>query len=92
MSSDCLGTRDAKRKARKECYLAGRSRKPYSHTPVLSLRGTQIGVSTSAGEGPSLSPERREKIRVKCSPVLSRYVDIFNGLVLQGSALKSVST
>ena len=59
MSSECLGTRDAKKKAKMERYLAGRSRKTYSHTPVLSLRGIQI--STSAGEGLSLSPEQREK-------------------------------
>lgn len=82
MSSEIIGTREEKRRAKKRRYLAGECRKPYSHTPVLSVRGGTPGKESS------LSPEQRSKVCAKCSPVLSRYVDTFNGLVHQGSELK----
>ena len=83
MSSEITGTREQKRRARKRRYLTGECRKPYSHTPILSVRG-------GTPEESSLSPdhEQRSTVCAKCSPVLSRYVDTFNGLVHQGSELK----
>lgn len=50
-----LGTRDAKRKARKDSYLSGKARKPYNHAPVLSVRDAQGDDSASSSVIPSLS-------------------------------------
>ena len=83
-----IGTRAAKRKARKDRYLSGRSRKPYSHTPVLSVRDGESDNGATSSVESSLSLDQRDKICSRCWPVLSRYVDSFESLVHQDSALK----
>ena len=70
-------------------YLEGRARGPYAHTPVLNQSFIE---DREAGPSTSTPGERNENVGqnvcYKCEPVLSRYKDIFSGMVHQGSELK----
>ena len=76
MSSENLGTRLEKRKARK---LATSLESLENPTVIhqLSLRGG------SPGEGSSLSSEQRRKLSAKCSPVFSRIWTFPMGLFIR---------
>lgn len=71
-------TRQQRRKEQHDNYLAGKSSRPYQHTPSLnkSFCDAQPGTSASGG------------ICSKCYPVLSRWQDPFKRLIHQGSERK----
>lgn len=71
-------TRQQRRKEQHDNYLAGKSSRPYQHTPSLnkSFCDAQPGTSASGG------------ICSKCYPVLSRWQDTFKRLIHQGSERK----
>ena len=69
-------TRSEIRKKRRETYLAGRARRPYSHTPVLK-RSLEEASSSSDG------------VCDQCSSVLKRYAPTFKAMLRQGSELKT---
>ena len=67
-------TRSEVRKKR-ETYLAGKARRPYSHTPVLKKSLIEAGSSLGG-------------VCDQCAPVLRRYAGAFKAMVHQGSELK----
>ena len=58
-------------------YLEGTARRPYTHTPGLK-------------KSLSLSPNgtNSQQVCVQCHPILSRYSEVFRGLIHQGTELK----
>ena len=69
----------------KQNYLAGKARRPYSHTPILgSLEEDQDNAASSSSAAQSVCS--------KCLPVLSMYKDTFQGLTQHGSKLKRCKT
>ena len=70
-------TRSEWRKKRRETYLAGRARSPYSHTPVLR-RSLEEASSSSSCDG----------VCNQCFSVLTRYAPTFKAMLHQGSELK----
>ena len=84
MPKDRPTTRKERRKKQQENYVAGRSSRPYNHTPSLNA-----SFSDDQTPGPSyeLSGEK-SKVCLKCVTVLSRWQDTFKSFVKQGSELK----
>lgn len=84
MPKDRPTTRKERRKKQQENYVAGRSSRPYNHTPSLNA-----SFSDDQMPGPSseLSGEK-SKVCLKCVTVLSRWQDTFKSFVKQGSELK----
>ncbi len=80
-------TRKERRRELRANYLSGRGRMSYIHGPTLnsSLEEDEPQPGQN-GAGPSGASSRG--VCVKCRPILSRYSDIFKGLVHQGSELK----
>lgn len=84
-------TRKERRKAKRINYLDGKARKPHKHTPVLKRSFEEASRNSSFNESPSrqfTSVASSSKICLQCKPVLSRYTDVFKGMVHQGSELK----
>ena len=71
-------TRKERRSAQREGYLQGKARHPYSHTPDLDRSLTEASGSSRAASG----------VCNRCSPILSRYVEVFKSLVHQGTLLR----
>lgn len=72
MPKDRGKTREERRRSRRQNYLDGMARYPYTHTPTAS--------TTSEGE--------KGGVCSRCLPVLSHYKEMFQGLIHQGSELK----
>lgn len=70
--------RKARRSAQRESYLQGKARRPYSRTPDLDRSLTEASGSSGAASG----------VCTRCTPILSRYVEVFQGLVHQGTQLR----
>ena len=77
-------TRKERREAIRQNYLAGKVKRPYSHTPVLD-KSLEEDESIAAA---SISGTSITGVCSRCLPVLSRYKDIFQGLTQHGSKLK----
>ena len=67
-------TRNKCQKDYRELYLAGKTRKPHSHTRTLRRSLDDKGTSISG-------------VCAQCDPVLSRHVSEFKGMVHQGIEL-----
>lgn len=77
-------TRQERRKVRKNIYLDGQARKPHQHTRVLKQALSEEPTATATGNSePAMSSNFPQ-----CKPVLSRYTDVFKGMVHQGSEQK----
>ena len=77
-----------RRMAKRINYLDGKARKPHKHTPVLKRSLEEASRNSSFNESPSRQYTSMAKICLQCKPVLSRYADMFKGIVHQGSELK----
>ena len=84
MPKDRPTTRKERRKKQQENYVAGRSSRPYNHTPSLNA---PFSDDQTPGPSSELSGEK-SKVCLKCVTVLSRWQDTFKSFVKQGSELK----
>ena len=78
-------TRRERREHQLQCYLSGEARRPHTHTRTLrsSLEDASSTATTSTAS---------TAICAQCKPVLSRYIEVFKGMVHQGSELKKRKT
>lgn len=81
-------TRKEQREVQKKNYIAGKARRPYSHTPTLDKSLEEDGNSDSSVEDvPSAN-----NVCPRCLPILVRYKEVFEGLTQHGPKLKRCKT